>query len=107
MRNIKEGFVLLKQDFSVSLDVEICWGFDILNAVGQIILNAVWYMKITKFYYHKFNQFNCCFAADSDEITFDPDDIITEIEQIDEGWWSGLCHGKKGLFPANFVEIIQ
>merc|ERR1739838_41537 len=46
-------------------------------------------------------------ATDSDEITFDPDDIITEIEQIDEGWWSGLCHGKKGLFPANFVEIIQ
>ncbi|KFM80081.1 Src substrate protein p85, partial [Stegodyphus mimosarum] len=30
-------------------------------------------------------------AADSDEISFDPDDIITNIEMIDEGWWRGEC----------------
>ena len=48
-----------------------------------------------------------CILAGDDEITFDPDEIITNIEQIDDGWWSGTCRGKTGLFPANYVEIIQ
>uniref|UniRef100_A0A3B5B6W0 Src substrate cortactin-like n=1 Tax=Stegastes partitus TaxID=144197 RepID=A0A3B5B6W0_9TELE len=39
-----------------------------------------------------------------DEISFNPDDIITNIEMIDEGWWKGLCHGRIGLFPAAYVE---
>uniref|UniRef100_A0A915B733 Drebrin-like protein n=1 Tax=Parascaris univalens TaxID=6257 RepID=A0A915B733_PARUN len=46
-------------------------------------------------------------AADETEITFDPDDIITEIEQIDAGWWRGRGpDGKVGLFPANYVSLI-
>ncbi|KPP76615.1 hypothetical protein Z043_104030, partial [Scleropages formosus] len=43
-------------------------------------------------------------AAGDDEISFDPDDIITNIEMIDEGWWRGVCKGAYGLFPANYVE---
>lgn len=46
-------------------------------------------------------------AAADDEISFDPDDIICNIEMVDEGWWLGECRGKFGLFPANYVEIIQ
>uniref|UniRef100_A0A6M2D2Z2 Drebrin n=1 Tax=Rhipicephalus microplus TaxID=6941 RepID=A0A6M2D2Z2_RHIMP len=47
-------------------------------------------------------------AADDTEISFDPDDIITHIEQIDEGWWQGLGpDGTYGLFPANYVELIE
>ncbi|XP_059842953.1 src substrate cortactin-like isoform X1 [Hypanus sabinus] len=42
-----------------------------------------------------------------DEISFDPDDIITNIEMIDEGWWQGQCHGKVGLFPANYVKLSK
>lgn len=47
-------------------------------------------------------------AGDDDEISFDPDDIITEIEEIDDGWWRGKCPktGKVGLFPANYVQLI-
>ncbi|KAL3196004.1 hypothetical protein MRX96_045426 [Rhipicephalus microplus] len=45
-------------------------------------------------------------AADYDEISFDPDDIITDIETIDEGWWRGKCNGKVGLFPANYVQPL-
>lgn len=41
-----------------------------------------------------------------DEISFDPDDIIENIELVDEGWWIGECHGKRGLFPSNYVEEI-
>ncbi|XP_068618405.1 drebrin-like protein isoform X2 [Battus philenor] len=46
-------------------------------------------------------------AADESEITFDPGDIITHIEQIDAGWWQGLGpRGVFGLFPANYVELL-
>ncbi|KAK2854252.1 hypothetical protein Q5P01_006913 [Channa striata] len=44
-------------------------------------------------------------AAGDDEISFDPDDIITNIEMIDDGWWRGVCRGAYGLFPANYVEL--
>ncbi|XP_023372055.1 hematopoietic lineage cell-specific protein [Otolemur garnettii] len=43
----------------------------------------------------------------SDELSFDPDDIITDIEMVDEGWWRGRCHGHFGLFPANYVKLLQ
>ncbi|XP_054716161.1 src substrate protein p85-like isoform X2 [Uloborus diversus] len=46
-------------------------------------------------------------AADSDEISFDPDDIIINIEMIDEGWWRGECRGQIGLFPSNYVQLLQ
>ena len=46
--------------------------------------------------------------GDETEISFDPDDIITNIEQIDDGWWRGVApNGSVGLFPANYVEIIS
>ncbi|XP_073869055.1 src substrate cortactin isoform X6 [Macaca fascicularis] len=46
-------------------------------------------------------------AAGDDEISFDPDDIITNIEMIDDGWWRGVCKGRYGLFPANYVDLRQ
>ncbi|VDL83497.1 unnamed protein product [Nippostrongylus brasiliensis] len=46
-------------------------------------------------------------AADNTEISFDPDDIITEIDQVDSGWWRGRGpKGDVGLFPANYVHLI-
>ncbi|NXA76275.1 HCLS1 protein, partial [Thryothorus ludovicianus] len=42
-----------------------------------------------------------------DEISFDPDDTITHIEMVDEGWWRGRCRGRVGLFPANYVKLLQ
>lgn len=51
---------------------------------------------------------HCSFPpADDTEISFDPDDIITGIEMIDEGWWRGYGpDGHFGMFPANYVELI-
>ncbi|XP_052869464.1 src substrate cortactin isoform X1 [Anopheles cruzii] len=46
-------------------------------------------------------------AAADDEVSFDPDDKITHIEMIDEGWWRGWCNNKYGLFPANYVQLLQ
>ncbi|KAF5300610.1 hypothetical protein FQR65_LT09142 [Abscondita terminalis] len=44
-------------------------------------------------------------AGAEDEISFDPDDLITHVEKIDEGWWRGMCKGNYGLFPANYVQL--
>ncbi|XP_069475046.1 drebrin-like protein isoform X6 [Ambystoma mexicanum] len=47
-------------------------------------------------------------AADDTEISFDPDNIITDIEMIDDGWWRGYSpDGHFGMFPANYVELIE
>ncbi|XP_044042213.1 src substrate protein p85-like isoform X2 [Siniperca chuatsi] len=42
-----------------------------------------------------------------DEISFNPDDVITNIEMIDDGWWKGQCHGRIGLFPATYVQLMK
>lgn len=42
-----------------------------------------------------------------DEISFNPDEIITNIEMIDEGWWKGQCRGRVGLFPRAYVQLLQ
>lgn len=46
-------------------------------------------------------------ATDNDEISFDPNDTITDIVQVDSGWWQGKCKGAYGLFPANYVQVIN
>lgn len=47
-------------------------------------------------------------AADETEISFDPGQLITHIDQIDPGWWQGLGpDGSYGLFPANYVEVVE
>ncbi|XP_059213667.1 drebrin-like protein B [Centropristis striata] len=46
-------------------------------------------------------------AVDDSEITFDPDDIITDIDMVDESWWRGTGpDGRYGMFPANYVELL-
>ncbi|CAC5376720.1 DBNL [Mytilus coruscus] len=47
-------------------------------------------------------------ASDDTEISFDPGDIITNVEMIDEGWWTGTGpNGHTGMFPANYVEVME
>ena len=46
-------------------------------------------------------------AAEEGEISFDPGDIITNVDPIDEGWWQGTApNGEYGLFPATYVEMV-
>jgi len=45
------------------------------------------------------------FLADDSEISFDPADIITDVERVDDGWWIGTAQdGHRGMFPANYVN---
>lgn len=51
-------------------------------------------------------------AADTTEISFDPNDLIGFIDKVDEGWWHGvLLNGrnrcKSGLFPSNYVQELR
>eukprot|EP00112_Aurelia_sp_Birch-Aquarium-sp1_P025650 Seg8645.1 transcript_id=Seg8645.1/GoldUCD/mRNA.D3Y31 product="SH3 domain-containing kinase-binding protein 1" protein_id=Seg8645.1/GoldUCD/D3Y31 len=45
--------------------------------------------------------------AEPDELELQEGDIIQILKQEDEGWWEGICHGKQGAFPSNFVELIK
>ncbi|XP_056125999.1 drebrin-like protein isoform X1 [Rhinichthys klamathensis goyatoka] len=46
-------------------------------------------------------------AEDENELSFEPGDIISDVETIDKAWWRGSSKdGRQGLFPANFVETI-
>uniref|UniRef100_A0A1A8RTB3 Uncharacterized protein n=1 Tax=Nothobranchius rachovii TaxID=451742 RepID=A0A1A8RTB3_9TELE len=46
-------------------------------------------------------------AEDETEISFEPGDIIKDVETVDKAWWRGWSKdGRQGLFPANYVETI-
>lgn len=46
-------------------------------------------------------------AEDESEISFEPGDIIRDVETLDKAWWRGWSKdGRQGLFPANYVETI-
>ncbi|XP_062533527.1 SH3 domain-containing kinase-binding protein 1 isoform X2 [Armigeres subalbatus] len=42
-----------------------------------------------------------------DELTLAVGDIVEIFEEVEEGWWKGKLKGKTGVFPSNFVEIIE
>ena len=42
-----------------------------------------------------------------DELTFPRNAIISEVENINGDWYWGVYAGKKGLFPGNFVRVLQ
>ncbi|POS82613.1 hypothetical protein EPUL_004434 [Erysiphe pulchra] len=46
-------------------------------------------------------------AAEDNELSFEEDAIITNVEFPDEDWWHGVYNGKSGLFPANYVRLNE
>ncbi|KAG8440419.1 hypothetical protein GDO86_006247 [Hymenochirus boettgeri] len=45
-------------------------------------------------------------AQDTDELSFNANDIIEIIKEDSSGWWTGKLRGKQGLFPNNYVTKI-
>uniref|UniRef100_A0A8C9Y9M2 Osteoclast-stimulating factor 1 n=1 Tax=Sander lucioperca TaxID=283035 RepID=A0A8C9Y9M2_SANLU len=45
-------------------------------------------------------------AQDTDELSFNADDIIDILTQDPSGWWFGRLRGREGMFPGNYVEKI-
>ncbi|PWY65278.1 hypothetical protein BO94DRAFT_540859 [Aspergillus sclerotioniger CBS 115572] len=46
-------------------------------------------------------------AAEDNELSFPEGAEITNIEFPDDDWWLGEYLGKKGLFPANYVQLAN
>ncbi|KAJ2397658.1 actin binding protein [Coemansia sp. RSA 2603] len=48
-------------------------------------------------------------AEADDELPFREGDIIYNVDQLDPGWWAGETEdgSRQGVFPANFVELIN
>lgn len=47
-------------------------------------------------------------AQEDNEIDLFENQVVTEIDMVDEDWWAGTnAQGKSGLFPSNYVEVIQ
>ncbi|CAJ0917345.1 1483_t:CDS:2 [Entrophospora sp. SA101] len=47
---------------------------------------------------------------DSTEISglsFKRNDIIQVINQLDSGWWDGICNGIRGWFPSNYITMVN
>ena len=46
--------------------------------------------------------------AEDNEIELAEGEYVTEIDMIDEGWWMGTnVRGERGLFPCNYVELVE
>ncbi|KAK7426876.1 actin binding protein [Neonectria magnoliae] len=46
--------------------------------------------------------------AEDNEIELVEGDVVTNIEMLDEDWWMGTnSRGESGLFPSNYVEIVE
>lgn len=48
------------------------------------------------------------FIGESDaELSLVSGEIVTNIREVDMGWWSGTCNGVSGLFPMGYVKITE
>ncbi|KAM8746061.1 unconventional myosin-If isoform 1-T2 [Acanthopagrus schlegelii] len=45
-------------------------------------------------------------GQDTDEISFDVNDVFDLVKEDPSGWWTGRIRGREGLFPGNYVEKI-
>ncbi|EZA61495.1 hypothetical protein DMN91_004339 [Ooceraea biroi] len=46
-------------------------------------------------------------AQEEDELTLRKGDIITGIKMMLGGWWEGTLRDKRGMFPDNFVKVLD
>jgi hypothetical protein len=46
--------------------------------------------------------------AEDNEIDLREGEYVTNIEMVDKDWWLGFnVRGEKGLFPSNYVELVE
>ena len=45
--------------------------------------------------------------VESSELLMAEGDTITEIDMLDEDWWAGKLRGVLGMFPSNYVKLID
>lgn len=46
--------------------------------------------------------------AEDNEVELHEGDHVTDIDMVDDDWWMGTNpQGERGLFPANYVELVE
>ncbi|XP_033978047.1 unconventional myosin-Ie-like [Trematomus bernacchii] len=45
-------------------------------------------------------------AQDTDELSFNAEEVIEILTEDPSGWWFGRLRGREGMFPGNYVEKI-
>ena len=46
--------------------------------------------------------------AEDNEVELKEGEYVTDIEMVDQDWWLGVnTYGERGLFPSNYVEIVE
>lgn len=43
----------------------------------------------------------------NDELNLGVGDVIEVLEEVEEGWWRGRLHNHTGVFPSNFVVLLE
>ncbi|KAK5649179.1 hypothetical protein RI129_000208 [Pyrocoelia pectoralis] len=46
-------------------------------------------------------------SKEPDELTIKKGDIVKDVVKKAGGWWEGVLNDKKGMFPDNFVRVID
>ncbi|KAF7795738.1 hypothetical protein EIP86_006905 [Pleurotus ostreatoroseus] len=46
-------------------------------------------------------------ASSTDELSFRAGEQIVVVNEVLDGWWMGELHGKTGLFPTNYTEVLN
>ena len=46
-------------------------------------------------------------AESASELSLKEGQIVTNIQVVDEDWWSGTLNGANGMFPKVFIEILD
>lgn len=58
-----------------------------------------------RFYDLNENLINKNSSDDVDELGFAEGEKVTNINFIDEGWWTGKAGGTEGMFPASYIKL--
>ncbi|KAF9271374.1 hypothetical protein BGZ68_003747, partial [Mortierella alpina] len=45
-------------------------------------------------------------SEDPTSLSFQKDELIQVLTQLESGWWYGYCHDDRGWFPSNYVEDV-
>jgi|ERR1712080_105201 len=42
-----------------------------------------------------------------DELSIKTGDIVKDVKRMEGGWWEGFINGRRGVFPDNFVKVVN
>ncbi|KAI0366337.1 SH3-domain-containing protein, partial [Pilatotrama ljubarskyi] len=46
-------------------------------------------------------------GREPNDLSFSAGEIVEIVDETNADWWTGKCRGKQGLFPSNYVELLD